>query len=243
MGNCTRFICSTDFGSHKRGLTIGVINKPVVNNRRLRMAFAILALLFCVTATKVYAATYINIANTDLSVASNWTTNGLATGGTAASSFTNGGDIFNLNNVAGTQTFTATWTLGNTTSGGGVTLNINANVTMAAGNNGIVINGKNSAPGSMVIASGVTLDMSTGSANTLTMSSHVTITNSGTILTGCTAALPIPAIAYGGTVEYNGTGAQTPTTAAGTSYTTLITNNTAGCTLATPLTFASGSVV
>ena len=114
---------------------------------------------------------------------------------------------------------------------------------MAANNNGIVINGKNPSPGSMVIANGITLNMNTGTANTITTSNYVTITNNGTIQTGCTAATPIPAIAYAGTVIYNGTSAQTPTTASGTSYTNLITNNAAGCTLATALTFASGSVV
>ena len=234
MDNYTKFMCGTASAfPHGELIAVG-IKKETANKSWLRLVFAGLALLFCFGANKGYTATYINVGNSQLNVPGNWKT----TAGVAATNFTTAGDIFNLNNAPGTQTFTTLWTLGSTSSGGGVTLNINTNVTMAASNSGILINGKVPSPGSMVIATGVTLDMNTGSANTITTSSNVTITNSGIIQTGCTAATPIPAVSYGGTVIYDGTSAQTPTA---TTYTTLIIDNSAGCNWgASVVTFGSG---
>jgi Domain of unknown function DUF11 len=180
----------------------------------------------------INAATYVwnHSISIDWQVANNWTP--LRTTATTSDILAfNGGGSVSVTNVP-TQTI-AQLLLSNSST---------VNLQPASSSNGLTVNDV------LTTAAGDVLNLGSGIilGGTLT-----TLTNSGRIQTAVittTSATPIPAsLTWGGTVEYNGSGAQT---ALGGTYTTLEINNSMGVTLAnaatvTTLTMAdvtSGSI-
>jgi hypothetical protein len=180
----------------------------------------------------INAATYVwnHSVSTDWQVANNWTP--LRTTATTSDILAfNGGGSVSVTNVP-TQTI-AQLLLSNSST---------VNLQPAASSNGLTVNDvlTTTAGDILNLGSGIIL------GGTLT-----TLINSGRIQSAVittTSATPIPAsLTWGGTVEYNGSGAQT---AVGGTYTTLEINNSTGVTLAnaatvTTLTMAdvtSGSI-
>jgi fibronectin-binding autotransporter adhesin len=189
----------------------------------------LLFISFCCLSATGFATTYINITNTDLNVASNWTSDGTIAG-TAAPNFTTNLDVFNLDNDPGVQAWVGTFTLGAAAST--VTLNINftGSPVVFSGNLAIV-----KATSSLTTAAGATLDMAT-----FTLANAGTFANSGTIRTAATGALPLPTAKTwlgAGTVEYYGTSSQT--IVAGTYSGNVTISGNRGI---QTLTFAAGTV-
>jgi len=136
-------------------------------------------------------------------------------------------DVLIFNTVGSTVTDIPAQTIGQLLISGGVTLNF----TAAATGNILTVNDV------LTTTSSDTLNLGSGLVLGGTLTS---LTNGGKIQTAvltATSAAPIPAsLTWGGTVEYNGAGAQT---AVGGTYTTLKVNNATGVTLAAAATITT----
>ncbi|MFA6980801.1 MAG: T9SS type A sorting domain-containing protein [Ignavibacteriaceae bacterium] len=193
----------------------------------------------------VFSGTGIKTIAAAITIQSNWTV------GSPADLSTNNTNVNLTGNLTGSGTITCG--SGTITIGGDWT----NNGTFTKGTGTVAYNGSSaqtlaglsynnltlSGAGTKNAAAAVTVGATLNNSSTMDMVTYQllgtlsTITNSGTIKTQCTANPPIPASkTWGGTVEYNGSLAQTAT--AGT-YTTLTINNSTGVTLAAASTITT----
>ncbi len=204
---------------------------------------------------RVLGAGYNNVvfsgAGTKTPDGGTWAIHGNWTVGSPADLFTNSTSVNLTGNLtgsgsitcgSGTITIGGNWTNNGTfTKGTGtVAYNGSSDQTLAGlSYNNLTLSGS----GTKNAAGAVTVGATLNNSSTMDMATYQllgtlsTITNSGTIKTQCTVNPPIPTSkTWGGTVEYNGSLAQTA--AAGT-YTTLTINNSTGVTLAAASTITT----
>ncbi|GAA4468491.1 hypothetical protein GCM10023093_26180 [Nemorincola caseinilytica] len=159
-----------------------------------------LLLVVCLCAIEASATTYTNIASRPLNVAANWTTNGLAAGGTAATDFATPGDVFILANAPATTSLTTDWTLG------AVTLNITRAVTFNGGR-AVILNGTTATANNTLTfsAAGNTLTVGNGTdATTLSTTGRITFSVATATLT-INALATVDMQATGSTLAHPGT--------------------------------------
>lgn len=206
-------------------------------------------------AQNVLGAQYNNVvfsgAGTKTPDGGTWAIHGNWTVGSPADLVTNGTSVNLTGNLtgsgsitcgSGTITIGGNWTNNGTFTKGTGTVAYNGSSTQTLAGlsyNNLTLSGA----GTKNAAAAVTVGATLNNSSTMDMVTYQllgtlsTITNSGTIKTQCTANPPIHASkTWGGTVEYNGSLAQTA--AAGT-YTTLTINNSTGVTLAAASTITT----
>ncbi len=206
-------------------------------------------------AQNVLGAQYNNVvfsgAGTKTPDGGTWAIHGNWTVGSPADLVTNGTSVNLTGNLtgsgsitcgSGTITIGGDWTNNGTFTKGTGTVAYNGSSTQTLAGlsyNNLTLSGA----GAKNAAAAVTVGATLNNSSTMDMVTYQllgtlsTITNSGTIKTQCTTNPPIPASkTWGGTVEYNGSLAQTA--AAGT-YTTLTINNSTGVMLAAASTITT----